>query len=410
MDKALIVAKIEQAIALGVSPFDLSPVPSLRLDSHYAAILRATTVTAPPGTLDELVATLAQQPDLDLFNGGYMNTGLGVHKVTLDQLAKWLVAQSLTWNSQEALDRLDRFLHRQHQPALEILGIAGIELDRSVDLIKGIRLVPFSEIPELAAVEMLDRYGDGAIPYFDGISFRAPMSAAMVAHYSDLPRLSKDAPGPSDPIWSQLKRWIMYKACTVLTLFGPSAPAPAIYWIFSDPSVPLGQAGVSWGITPHEIYPTKAFQLKDCLDEVQSLIARYFDLPALVQTSLEMVLTRLNLSMRRMSPADAAVELRIALEALLARELDENAPIGYSIRLRGACLAASSAQDRRYTFDVLRKVYNLGSKAVHTGAVETDALSWQLLHEGQQMCADLAKKVIENGKFPDWMALVLGGG
>ena len=56
----------------------------------------------------------------------------------------------------------------------------------------------------------------------------------------------------------------------------------------------------------------------------------------------------------------------------------------------------------------LRDVYNLRSKAVHTGEIGPYSKALAPLTTGQELCRQSIVKVILNGGFPNWHQLVLG--
>ena len=67
--------------------------------------------------------------------------------------------------------------------------------------------------------------------------------------------------------------------------------------------------------------------------------------------------------------------------------------------------------ERQACATTLRKLYDLRSVAVHSGRISRgDTMKHhQFLETGEDLCADLITKVLENGRWPDWDKLVVGG-
>ena len=55
-----------------------------------------------------------------------------------------------------------------------------------------------------------------------------------------------------------------------------------------------------------------------------------------------------------------------------------------------------------------KKVYDLRSKAVHTGSVEDTEAVRSVLTRSQEYCRWAIIKIISDGRFPNWNRLVLG--
>ena len=141
----------------------------------------------------------------------------------------------------------------------------------------------------------------------------------------------------------------------------------------------------------------------------QEIVASYWQLDSSTREALRTPLERLNLAIRRVRVVDAAIDLGIALEALLLRDLPQDGPISYSMRLRGAWLWGGGAQGRKDTFQILKKVYDLRSKAVHKGQLPDKTTNQSSLRKGNSICAGLIERVIRRSGFPDdWTEAILG--
>jgi hypothetical protein len=113
------------------------------------------------------------------------------------------------------------------------------------------------------------------------------------------------------------------------------------------------------------------------------------------------------------NPAHQAIDLGIALEALLLND-DEQQELTYRFALRGAhLLGKKNPVERRRLFDIFSGLYSLRSAAVHRGVLpETvkkpkNMSSAALLNEGLKIGAAAIREVIYRN-CPDLDAVVLG--
>lgn len=137
-----------------------------------------------------------------------------------------------------------------------------------------------------------------------------------------------------------------------------------------------------------------------------------------------MPLTRLNSSMMRTQKnevEDAAIDLGIAMEALLTRDRDHDASVSYLLRLRGTLLLGGDPDTRRQNYIRIRELYTLRSKAAHGESIAASVSvphgpnrqrrsvnAREFLGEGTKLCADLIKAVIRRGEIPYWEAMIVG--
>jgi hypothetical protein len=127
-------------------------------------------------------------------------------------------------------------------------------------------------------------------------------------------------------------------------------------------------------------------------------------------------LERLDRAIHRVDAVDRAIDLGIALEALLMHGSGgghtDNSPISYRLSLRGAMYLEATHEARKLTFDLLRHVYGLRSTAIHEGHLKATVdkkLTNASLDDGIRKAAALILKIIDTGRMPDWEAVILHG-
>jgi hypothetical protein len=117
--------------------------------------------------------------------------------------------------------------------------------------------------------------------------------------------------------------------------------------------------------------------------------------------------------MRRHSAGDVAVEISIALDALLG---DPEGELTWKVGLRAALLAGGKKPDRKVRRSIVSAIYALRSTVVHTGRVppeqKTKGLGKlkvdDLSQRGLVVAAEIIRAAIMRGALPDWFDEELG--
>ena len=121
---------------------------------------------------------------------------------------------------------------------------------------------------------------------------------------------------------------------------------------------------------------------------------------------LDLAIRRWARSKRPTSHVDQFIELRIALEALYLP--DSNQELGFRLATHGAWHLGANLEERQQHYKTLRDAYNAASTAVHKGAVKDTNTNHNLLGKAQDLCRQGILKRLDEGKEPDWNALILG--
>jgi hypothetical protein len=144
-------------------------------------------------------------------------------------------------------------------------------------------------------------------------------------------------------------------------------------------------------------------------DAAEALGAAYFALdPQKRNKILRIPLDRLGRAGSERDFADRAIDLGIALESLLLSDNDP-AELSFRLSLRGAWLIGKNEAERLEIQRSLKKLYDLRSRAVHSGDIERSAKTGATIARGTEICKQLIQKAIELGCDIDWHQLVVGG-
>ncbi len=290
--------------------------------------------------------------------------------------------------------------------------LSGISVKEPCQLTKDVMLLPISALPESSAKEWLLRPRDpAAIPGLPW-SLMTPPKAAVTVRETITPLLHDnrkgDFPSQDDPFRLHS---LLDEARLALTVIGPSAPLDEAYWFQFDDS-DLNEAA-SGGITTSglDVLPWPfANEVELDLADAQAVVSRYLSLDGSIRNRLRIALGRLNQALRRRPSGDKAIDLCIALEAILVDGVGENT---YKVGLRAALLLPCAAADRILSRGLIGALYTVRSAVLHSGLVpkQVKVVSQgkktleEIMSHSTNVCADVVRSLITRGTFPDWYTL-----
>ncbi|MGZ8934773.1 MAG: hypothetical protein ACXW04_07720 [Methylobacter sp.] len=124
---------------------------------------------------------------------------------------------------------------------------------------------------------------------------------------------------------------------------------------------------------------------------------------------------RLNQSRRRKNIADRAIDLGIAFEALYLNDRSSTEQISFTFRLRAAWHLGGCAEYRKMLIKMFKMIYELRSKAVHTGKIDQEVKlnkktisTTDFLNQADSLCVQSIRKIINDSHYPDWESVILG--
>ena len=186
---------------------------------------------------------------------------------------------------------------------------------------------------------------------------------------------------------------------------------PGILNSFHDPDLHLvsGADGMrSWPSI--EIAPVIGRPLQQIVyQEAMQLAAAYQSFPAEDKLVINLALDRLRQSQARLQDGDRAVEIFVALEALLGD--GQTNELSHKMSTRAVRLLGGSSAERLRTFTLLKKFYEVRSKVMHTGKLDPARRYTvagvpiplkQVADECTAVCAAVIRRIMELGGIPKW--------
>jgi hypothetical protein len=205
---------------------------------------------------------------------------------------------------------------------------------------------------------------------------------------------------------------VLHDIVRCLTLVGPRAIVSKWEWSqHEDRELALITAGAQRHF--HEIQP---FSLRS-LGEFNSALAieivrQYLDFDSSKKKQLQSAIERFDRALRRQKSEDAAVELSVALEALLG---DGSGELTWKLSLRAAILRGGDKGSRLYARSLVTSLYRLRSDVLHgRGSSESYSVegtkipAGDLVSKGAVVVAEVLRGALLRGTLPNWFEAELG--
>ena len=153
------------------------------------------------------------------------------------------------------------------------------------------------------------------------------------------------------------------------------------------------------------------------IEKAKCLYQRLVDLDANDREKLQIPIDRWVESQTNRNRIDKIIDLGIAFEALYLSDIDETTELSFRLRLRAAWYLGKNKEHRKALMKEFSEIYNWRSKVVHTGKLPNRTKKTPFTHEevqqfierAQDGCRESILKILDDGEFPDWNSLILGG-
>jgi hypothetical protein len=409
LDTTLIEAAIQKAIAAGACAAPAmypSATPPYDIDLVRA---RTTVNFIQEEGLSAYVSDLQRDPQMRRFDDMFATLAIGDPiRVSLRTVANMLLADAISSGDiAQTVARFRSYLGKNRARVMAVMAVQGVRSDEEVSLGPDIRLVPINSIPP-----SVQRGASLGQPFVQFVTDPFPIRSVLITEFEFGPIFylkgqlkgqgNKEAQAGVANALAELNQ-----ARCLFSLFGaPTAFRRA--WV--QPTDWLMSAVIGDATFVGEDSPLFPRALIDPEDAMR-LASSYFAIDnSRRHDVLRIPLDRLDRAGRVRDLADTSIDLGIALEALLLHDLeDDRGELRFRLSLRGAWLAGGDETERAEIQKILRKVYDLRSKAVHAGSVPRTDQNAATISSGLDLCKRLIRKAIEANAAIAWDRLVLGG-
>jgi hypothetical protein len=350
-------------------------------------------------SFDALVEDLRTHPELGIFdNKTQWKGGTGV-MLTLRALAEWLVNKGRQLSASQVVRDLERYVTEPEVPYEEILILAGVVLDKPLQLAGGIEMLPFSSLEAPVWKEHLERLFGGS-----WVNYRPSVALRRSVHH---PRTHLEWSNSAKPNWdASFQDLDDIRLC--ITALGPHGPLYLGAWIQAEPWVPDLGGGSAQIPEPLNVgnYPRN---LVTDLRELPELYCKWTALSEKERKHLRVALKRINSGVRRFAVVDSAIDLGIAMEAIFLSDKEpEQGELGFTLRLRAARYLGTDKTTRLDVSKLFSHLYGFRSKAVHTGelgGVIKGISTESLLDRGYRLVGQAIRRIISEGE-PSWSEII----
>ena len=310
--------------------------------------------------------------------------------------------------------------------------IKGIRLKTEIQVFEGVRLVPLSspEVPEQFAQYLPDWLSYALMDQanaFDG-------NALLVVDTPGFSMFREPAPDPTFPLGQPIDELpfqvevadvklpgiqedLFYQALSLVC----NSPVQMVSeeWISKpDKSLTLddGFTGLSMILKPSDDFAEVEeadIEKAKCLYEILETNVES-DLESDFGSRLWIATDRWIQSKVSKMHVDKMIDLGIALEALY---VTSHRKIGKRLRDHASWYLGKDNEDQAKLNKEFKEIYEWRSKAVHTGELPNKTKKTpftpqevkQFIERAQDLCRESIMKILEDGEFPDWNSLILGG-
>jgi hypothetical protein len=333
--------------------------------------------------------------------------------------ARWLLTEGKREDAEKVIQRLEQFVTNNSVVIQRVEAVWGLHPDRPIQLSENLTLVPLANLRPSAAREALLETDGSKHPHVR----QAKPRAAIVQEIVHQPLYFRPHEEMAPFTWED--KHFMSDLSLVLALLNDSPVVPVAGWYQTDLEVPVLGSGGGWGGSFHEPRIVRDIAPQS-YDEALAfrLVSGFLKFSPPDKRRMNVALRRLNLAFLREMPSDIALELGIALEALLSETGDPSDSISYRLKTRAAVLLGGTIEAREEISAQISRLYSLRSTAAHGGDLDghwrglthipsagkkyTAEKLQETLEHGRRLCGHLARELLYRGKFPNYHRMILG--
>ena len=363
-----------------------------------------------PGAI--VLKALEEDPRAQGLQGQLISYGNRASIFEIKKLAMWYLWAAHEFGSTVAERNLNKFLDSEDIPVINILWVLGIEVDETIELENGIRIISIKEMPDspekghFLKDEYLDR---------DRFFNVLPMPKAAITYTFEVKKISnpETSDRERDKHFATGSSLLDDVALLLNTVNGVSC-IPFYSTSSSSREMPMGMFGGRSGSAPrHEIWGSKSSKLfaSNVLD-LNELLDAFNALSPENKIRMNRVLSRLSQAKRRDQITDKILDLGIALEMGILNDNEKNDQLSLSFRLRGSWLIGSTYEERQDIYQRLKELYVYRCQVAHGGVLyKNDRNKIKNVIENFPKYVLLVEQIIRKLIYigdPDWTKIILG--
>lgn len=328
-------------------------------------------------------------------------------RVTIEDVANWLLRKSKEIGVQKALEILNKYNNSEY---MEIYLIKTVMSSRPYDeylFSNGVELLNqdrTSKINKKLSTDLLLDTIRSSVPtpYISSI-FAYPVKK-KIKHDNDGSSFEEDKDLPL-----AIEKIDNVKECLILATGLKGIHTMASKYLIPD-NIPLVSSGKSdsWSFETFYLPSNNGpFIEKYELDEANRLLSKFQNLEVKFRESLKVSIERLNGYCSSSSYIERAINIRTCLETVFLKD-NELTELTRTLALRASKLMSDEIEERKKMIKLIKDCYSITSKAVHRGNIaEKYIKNITKLDEVAEICRQVIIKKIERGYDYDWEEIEL---
>jgi hypothetical protein len=309
---------------------------------------------------------------------------------------------------------LQKVLGTEQAEGIAVETFWGLRPTEPTTLIDNVQLMPFNSLPVSRQKEALSKTYWNPSPAVATPTFLWDAPTAALVRPAVIRPYLRDADSNPQPNNTADYRALFTDARLCLATCGRRAIVPGPGWFqYIDPDLEAAVLGSSSNLSHHELMPFSVESTGPVdTDRAIVLLDQFIVLDSGQKIKARIAMQRLSQAYLRRSPADKALELAIALEAMLVDSPGEHT---FKIGLRAALLTSSNLDARRRNRAIIQAMYKVRSSLMHSGQASDicrvsgygDMQTAQVITEASAITAGVIEKIVGFGATPDWSAIEL---
>jgi len=311
-----------------------------------------------------------------------------------------------------AIEWLQKVLVTRRAEGVLVATFWGLSPESKIVLLPDVDLMPFDLLLSSRQKQALSesRYEIGhrmPVPVF---AWQAP-TAALVRSFEIEPFIETLPIESKDPVDHTA---LIDDIQLCLATAGPTGVIPGPRWFqYTDPDLESAVLGAGTSFPHQEITPSALDDSSEFEpDRAIALLHHFVKLETALKNKARIAMRRLSQAMVRRLAADKALELAIALEALLVDQPGEHT---FKIGLRAALLTSTDFEQRKRNRAIVEGMYKVRSSLLHSGKSMEDCRIRRygrlpvdkVISEAIEITASVIQTIIAMGSIPDWGCIEL---
>jgi len=386
--------------------------------SKALTIMRA--ILKDHGRPAELLAAIAADPSFGDLRDGWLqkHDGSGIQVQNLS-LAMILIESAIDGGSVESLIKDARaFAKYPKSSATFYAPLTNVTVTAPINLRSDVDLIPWADVPEGYQKEAFEPHSLIHPRLFSS----PPAASAIRIRYEEQKVLFSSLKDADVAVTDRLHKIYtrsgqVNDVVACITASAPCAVTTLGSWTELDKKFANKIPGGSYSASHTGLSDPSSKTVELDGQAVARLWGNFERFESTHKKAMQVALHRLCQAVRRSNIVDRAIDLGIALEILLLHDPKNKGgyqgELKYRFAIRGAALLGGDKPERLENFELLKEAYDLRSKAVHSGELKPkikNRLTKETLEQATDVCAQIARMLIDRGSFPNWEEdYVIGG-